>query len=234
MKFFKVFTQQQHFLYFDSLYNAIVSRDILNRERIRERNAITDPNLLDKLAQFASDNIGNLYSPNKVANTLVSAGNKTTNKTVDSYLQALDDAFILYRIPRFDVHGKQLLTTNPKRYIVDTGFHTYLNGYRTSDIGRVFENSVFLQLKYEGWQIHVGKIYSLEVDFIALKDGKTKYIQVTDNLYSEETRRRELTPLQKIKDAYEKVVVVRQGTYDSDIDGIQIISAQNFFLPPGT
>ena len=96
-------------------------------------------------------------------------------------------------------------------------------------MGRSFENAVYLQLLYRGWHVHVGKLYEKEVDFIAVKDGKTVYVQVTDEMLSESTRKRELEPLRAIRDAHEKIVVVRQGKYEPDIDGIRILPAKDFF-----
>lgn len=97
-------------------------------------------------------------------------------------------------------------------------------------MGRLFENAVYLQLLFQGWRVRVGKLYSSEVDFIAIKDGRVVYIQVTDEMISEGTRQRELKPLKTLRDAHEKIVVVRQGRYEADIDGIRIVTAKDFFL----
>lgn len=129
---------------------------------------------------------------------------------------------------RYDLHGKALLKTNPKEYIVDTGFRTWMAGYRVTDTGRLFENAVYLQLLYEGWSVHVGKLYGKEVDFAATKDGRVLYVQATDEMFASETREREIAPLKSIRDNHEKIVVVRQGSYDTDIDGIRIVSARDF------
>lgn len=222
-------TQEAHSLYLSGLYDAVVTRDILNRERIRERNKVVDPVLLERVTAFLADNIGNKLSMKSIADTLTSAGTKTTNKTVDSYVTALDDAYLFYKADRYDLHGKEILRTNPKRYIVDLGLRSFLASYRTSDMGRSFENAVYLQLLYRGWHVHVGKLYEKEVDFIAVKDGKNVYVQVTDEMLSESTRKRELEPLRAIRDAHEKIVVVRQGKYEPDIDGIRILPAKDFF-----
>lgn len=222
-------TQETHSLYLSGLYDAVVTRDILNRERIRERNKVVDPVLLERVTAFLADNIGNKLSMKSIADTLTSAGTKTTNKTVDSYVTALDDAYLFYKADRYDLHGKEILRTNPKRYIVDLGLRSFLASYRTSDMRRSFENAVYLQLLYRGWHVHVGKLYEKEVDFIAVKDGKTVYVQVTDEMLSESTRKRELEPLRAIRDAHEKIVVVRQGKYEPDIDGIRILPAKDFF-----
>lgn len=221
--------QATHSSYMRSVYEAIAVRDIVNRERRRDESRVTDPVLLRRIAEFLADNVGNLSSAASIANTLTSAGAKTTNKTVSSYLAALCDSFMFYRASRYDLHGKELLKTNPKHYVVDLGFRSYLSGYRASDAGRVFENAVYLQLRYEGYAVHVGKLYSSEVDFVAVRDDERVYIQVADNLASEATRERELKPLLAIRDAHPKMVVVREGSYDRDIDGVRIATARDFF-----
>lgn len=165
-----------------------------------------------------------------MANTLTSAGRKTIHVTVSSYMKALEDAYIAYPCRRYDIHGKAILKTQPKRYLVDTGLANFLGGYRFSNTGFAFENAVFLQLLYKGYSVHVGKIYQKEVDFIASKDGRTVYLQVTNEMYSESTRERELSPLRSIRDNHEKIIVVRQGTYERDIDGIRVVRARDFFL----
>ena len=161
---------------------------------------------------------------------MTSIGSKTTNKTVDSYVKALNEAYLFYQVARYDVHGKEILKTNPKHYIVDFGLWSYLGGYRMSDMGRRFENAVYLQLIFWGWRIHVGSLYGREIDFVAVRDSRIVYIQVTDVMYSDQTRTRELKALRSIKDSYEKCVIVRQGSYDSDSNGIKILNARDFFL----
>ena len=222
--------QQGHSAYLSSLYDAVASRDIVNRERERGRSKVTDDVLLGKIAAFLGDNVGNKLSMKSIADTLTSAGSKTTNKTVESYVTALNEAYLFYKADRYDLHGKEILRTNPKQYVVDLGLRSYLGGYRSTDMGRLFENAVYLQLLYKGWSVHVGKLYEKEVDFVGIKDGRTVYFQVTEEMFSEATRGRELAPLRSIRDSYEKAVVVRQGRYEADIDGIAIVSAKDFFL----
>ncbi len=223
-------TQEAHSAYMSGLYDAVVTRDVINRERARGQSKVTDPALLGKIVDYLADNIGNQLSIKSIADTLTSAGSKTTNKTVDSYVTALNDAYLFYQANRYDLHGKEILRTSPKEYVVDLGLRSYLNGYRASDMGRLFENAVYLQLLYKGWHVHVGKLYAKEVDFVAIKDGRTVYIQVTDEMFSPNTREREFGPLKSIRDAYEKMVVVRQGRYEADVDGIKIVQARDFFL----
>lgn len=223
-------SQEMHSAYYSGLYDAVVARDILNRERSRGQSKVTDAAVLERITRFLGDNVGNQVSMKSIADTLTSAGAKTTNKTVNSYVTALNEAYLFYRADRFDLHGKEMLKTNSKEYIVDLGLRSFLSGYRATDIGRSFENAVYLQLLFKGWRVHVGKLYDKEVDFVAIKDGRTVYIQVTDEMFSEGTRERELRPLRSIRDSYEKIVVVRQGRYEPDVDGIKIVSARDFFL----
>ena len=223
-------TQEAHSIYFSGLYDAVVTRDILNRERTRGHSKVTDAALLEKITSFLGDNVGNKLSMKGVADVLTSAGAKTTNKTVDSYVKALNEAYLFYKADRYGLHGKEILRTSRKECIVDLGLRSFLGGYRPTDMGRLLENAVYLQLLYRGWRVHVGKLYEKEFDFAAVKDGRTVYLQVTDEMLSEATRERELKSLRSIRDSYEKLIVVRQGRYEPDIGGIKILSVRDFFL----
>ena len=215
-------TQEAHSIYFSGLYDAVVTRNILDRERTRGHSKVTDAALLEKITSFLGDNVGNKLSMKGIADVLTSAGAKTTNKTVDSYVKALNEAYLFYKADRYDLHGKEILRTGPKEYIVDLGLRSSLGGYRPTDMDRLLENTVYLQLLYGGWRVHVGKLYEKEVDFLAVKDGRTVYLQVTDEMLSEATREWELKSLCSIRDSYEKLIVVRQGRYESDIGGIKM------------
>lgn len=125
-------------------------------------------------------------------------------------MTAFGEAFLFYRAARYDLRGKALLKTNPKEYIVDTGFRTWMAGYRVTDIGRLFENAVYFQLLYEGWSVHVGKLYGKGVDFVATKEGPALYVQATDEMFASETREREIAPLKAIRDNHEKIAVVSE------------------------
>lgn len=223
-------TRSMHQRYFASLYEAIVKRDVLQRGRGEKLQLVTDDRLLKTLCEYLSDNIGNITSPTRISNSLTDGGLKTTNKTVQAYIGALAGAFILYPCKRYDLHGKAILKTNEKYYLVDPGLRAYLDGYRGSDTGRLLENVVYLQLLYEGYSVHIGKLYNREVDFVANKDGKIVYVQVADNLYSKSTLERELSPLVSIKDNHEKWIIVGQGERSRNIDGIKIIPAIDFLL----
>ena len=224
-------TQRMHSTYMSSLYDAVATRDIVNRERNRDQSRVSNPELLRNVANYLADSIGNPISAKKIADTLTSAGSKTSHVTTGSYISALNEAYLFYRATRYDLHGKSMLRTNPKEYIVDLGLRSYLGGYRMTDIGHVFENAVYLQLLYRGYTVHVGALYGKEIDFIAVKDDKRLYIQVTDEMESSTTREREVAPLKSLQEEFPKMIVVRKGSYGTDIDGIAIVSARDFFLP---
>lgn len=221
--------QAMHAQYMEGVYSTVVVRDVLNRSQ-GDRWRICDANLLRLTCEYLADTVGRQSSVTKMAGALVSSGHKATAASVSTYVQALVDAYVVYPCRRFDIHGRAMLKTMPKYYLVDTGLRQYLSGYRGSDIGFVFENAVFLQLLFAGWTVHVGKLYRSEVDFVAVKDGRTLYVQVTDEMFAEATRARELAPLRAIADNHEKMVVVRQGDPASADDGIRIVRARDFFL----
>ena len=222
--------QAEHAAYMSSIYEAVASRDIVNRERNRRQSRVTNPELLRNVADFLANNIGNQVSASSIANTLTSAGVRTSHPTAASYISALNEAYLFYRVSRYDLHGKAILRTNPKEYIVDLGLRSYLGGYRATDMGRIFENIVYLELCFRGYSVHVGKIYGKEIDFVAVKDGERLYIQVADELPDELTKKRELASLRSLRDAFPKMVIVRKGSYETDVDGIRIVRARDFFL----
>jgi uncharacterized protein len=222
--------QSMHSSYISGMYEAIASRDIVNRERNKNESKVTDPELLRNVADYLADNIGNQTSSSKIANALTSAGRKISHPTAASYISALNEAYLFYRTTRYDLHGKAILRTSPKEYIVDLGLRSFLAGYRMSDVGRVFENAVYLELLYRGYSVHVGKIYSKEIDFVAIKDNQRIYIQVADEMSSEETLQREVAPLVTLQEAFPKMIIVRSGSYPTDVNGIRIVGARDFFL----
>lgn len=222
--------QDVHRSYMKSLYDTVVVRDVLERDRRRGRRRMSNPDLLERLCRFLSDNVGNENSINSIAGTLRSEGSRVANDTVDAYVGALCEAYLFYRARRFDVKGRELLRTGGKHYAVDTGLRSYLGGYRDSDQGRVFENMVYLQLLYDGYDVAVGKLRAGEIDFVATRAETTCYVQVTDDMSDPTTMERELRPLFAVRDARPKSVVVMSGSYPVEVDGVRIISAADFFL----
>jgi hypothetical protein len=209
----------------EGIYSTVILKDIL------QRHNQSDQLSLDKIAHFLSSNIGSITSPNKIGNILSSEGDidkgKNKNiagKTVDKYISMLNNAFIFYRVGRYDIKGKQLLKTLDKNYIVDMGFRNMLLGYRAADRGHILENIVFLELIRRHYRVYIGKIGDTEVDFLAEKPNEKLYIQVTESLASPKTRERELRPLLSINDNYEKIILTSDRNFITSENGIKIMN----------
>lgn len=222
----------------DGVYSAAVINDILERDKRKGQRRITDPILLRKIILFLADNIGNNTSATSIGNTLVDEGlleggtrkTKPAVQTIQAYIEALTEAYIFYEIKRFDIKGKEYLRTLGKYYIVDIGLRNYLLGYRDGDSGHILENIIYFELLRRGYDVAIGKIDNQEVDFIATKTDEKKYIQVTESMTAPETRERELAPLRKIRDNYEKLVIALECNLSRTQDGIKIVNALDFLL----
>ena len=222
----------------DGVYSAAVINDILEREKRKGQRTITDAVLLRKIIMFLADNIGNNTSATSIGNTLVNEGlledgkrkTKPAVQTIQAYIKALTEAYFFYEVKRFDIKGKEYLRTLGKYYIVDIGLRNYLLGFREGDSGHILENIIFFELMRRGYDVAIGKIDNLEVDFIATKIDEKKYIQVTETMNAPETRERELAPLRKIRDSYEKIVIALECDLTQTQDGIKIIRALDFLL----
>lgn len=202
--------------YLRDVYNTIILNDIVKRLKI------TDVNALDKVTKFIADNIGNIVSINKIANTLKSGGKSIDNKTVEKYLQGLVDALFLYKAPRFNIKGKQLLTNMPKYYIVDIGMRNILIRNKESDIGHIIENLAYLELMRRGYEVYVGDIDKGEVDFVAIKNNQTEYYQISATTLNPDTLARELAPLQSVQDNYPKYLLTLDELFgEANYNGIQ-------------
>ena len=221
---------ETHRAYMRTLYETVIVRDILERARRRGDRELQNRALLERICAFLADNVGNPNSVNSIAKAIKAEGLYAVNDTVDAYVAALTRAYLFYHVQRFDIKGKDLLKTNGKHYVVDTGIRSYLDGYRDADLGHVLENIVFHQLSYQGYGVNVGKLRSGEVDFVAQRGAERVYIQVTENMLDDDTMRRELAPLRAIPDAYPKMVVVGSGEYPADIDGIRIVRIEDYLL----
>lgn len=230
--------QEKAFTLLDGIYNTVIMRDILERENRRNQKQITDPILLKKIILFLADNIGSSISASSIGNTLVNEGLLEQSKrkgapsthTVQSYVNALLEAYFFYDIKRFDIKGKEYLRTLGKYYIVDIGLRNYLLGFRNRDSGHALENIVYFELLRRGYDVAIGKVNNTEIDFIATKADDKIYIQVTESMMSEDVRKRELAPLQKIKDNYEKIVLSMSTGLDSSYDGIKSLNLIDWLL----
>ena len=230
--------QEKAMVLLDGIYSTVVVRDILEREKRRGQKQITDPVLLRKIILFLADNIGSTVSVSSIGNTLVNEGLLEGGKrkgipsthTVQAYVSALMEAYFFYDIKRFDIKGKEYLRTLGKFYIVDMGLRNYLLGFRNRDSGHAIENVVYFELLRRGYDVAIGKVDTAEVDFIATKTDEKLYVQVTESMVSEEVRRRELAPLQKIRDNYEKIVLSMDTGLDSSYDGIKSLNLIQWLL----
>ncbi|MBR3942123.1 MAG: ATP-binding protein [Clostridia bacterium] len=230
--------QEKALTILDGVYSTVVVRDILEREKRRGQKRITDPVLLRKIILFLADNIGSSISVNSIGNTLVNEGlleeshkSKTPSAhTVQAYINALLESYIFYDIKRFDIKGKEYLRTLGKYYIVDIGFRNYLLGFRNRDTGHVLENIVYFELLRRGYDVAVGKVDTKEVDFIATKADDKIYVQVTESMVSDDVRKRELDPLQKIRDNYEKIVLSLDTGLEKTFEGIKSVNLIEWLL----
>ena len=224
--------QEKALVLLDGIYSTVVMRDILDRGNLRGQKQIKDPILLKKIVMFLADNIGSNISVSSIGNILTNEGLLENGKrhgtpsshTVQAYVNALLEAYFFYDIKRFDIKGKEFLRTLGKYYIVDIGLRNYLLGFRNRDSGHVLENIVYFELLRRGYDVSIGKIDNLEVDFIAIKAANKIYVQVTESMESEDVRKRELAPLQKINDNYEKIILSLNPGLDSTYDGIKSIN----------
>lgn len=230
--------QEKSLVLLEGIYSTVIMRDILERENRRGRKQISDPILLKKIVMFLADNIGSNISVSSIGNTLVNEGlledgrHKGTPSahTVQAYVNALLESYFFYEIKRFDIKGKEYLRTLGKYYIVDIGLRNYLLGFRDRDIGHALENVVFFELLRRGYDVSIGKVDNLEVDFIATKPDNKLYIQVTESMTSEDVRQRELKPLQKIPDNYEKIVLSINTGMETSYEGIKSTNLMDWLI----
>ncbi|MHB1454422.1 MAG: ATP-binding protein [Saccharofermentanales bacterium] len=210
--------------YLAGIYNTVIMKDVVQRNNVR------DVALLESVLKFVAANIGNTLSTKKISDYLTSSGRKTSSDTIDNYLKMLENAFIIYRANRFDLKGKLFLKTFEKYYIIDTGIRNQLTGLRNTDYGHVLENVIYFELLRRGYNVSIGKVGTLEVDFIATSAREKLYYQVSATIMDEETRERELRPLRAINDQYDKVVLTMDRNIYNDYEGIKRINIIDFLL----
>ena len=209
--------QEEKYKYLADIFDTLILRDI--RQKYKIRNNV----LMDKISEYMMDNISNLTSSRKIADTLTKNADRINHKTVGSYLDYLCNAFAFYKIKRYDVRGKKYLTSNEKYYLSDHAFRYAKLGTRNLDYGRVMENIIALELMRRGYEIYVGVLYNKEIDFVAVKQHEKIYIQVSDDISDEKTFAREVDSLLKIKDAYPKLLLARTRHEQYQYEGIQVI-----------
>lgn len=210
--------------YLDAIYNTIVVKDITKRHKI------PDTMMLESVARFVFDNIGIQLSTKRIADTMTSDGRKMDVKTVEKYLSALMESYIVYQAKRYNVKSRQYLKTLEKYYVVDIGMRYMLLGSRSTDVEHILENVVYLELLRRGCDVYVGKVDDLEVDFVAMGPKRMIYYQVAASVRDDKTLQRELAPLQKITDHYQKIILTLDEDPEADYDGIRRINVLDWLM----
>ena len=222
-------TEDDVSMYLGSIYNDIIIKDVMSRKKIQ------DETLLRNVANFAMDNIGNLLSTNNIANTMVSDGKDINVRTVERYLEGFVESFFLYKASRYDIKGKEYLKTQGKYYVSDLGFRYFMLGRKIGDFGHILENVVYFELLRRNFEVYIGKIDEYEVDFVAINKNGKMYVQVAETLKGTDTNDtrildRELRPLKKISDNYEKIILTLDKIPVSNEDGIKIRNVLEWLL----
>jgi uncharacterized protein len=204
------------------IYSSILLKDVMLRGNIK------DGFLLERLVEFIFDNIGNPITSNSIASTLNHNGIKTRNETIDSYLELLENSFIIYKANRFNIRGKEHLKGQAKYYCVDIGLRNVAIGRNRGNFGAILENIVYLELIRRGYEVSVGKLDTLEIDFVCTKPDETHYYQVAYDIPKE--NKRESDNLLKIPDTYRKTIITANRMATGNIDGVDVVHIIDFLL----
>lgn len=210
--------------YLEGIYNTVLLKDVVDRNNIR------DTALLESVLRYIAANVGNIVSTKKISDYLTSSGRKVTSETIDNYLRMLENAFIIYKANRYDLKGKLYLKTLEKYYMVDSGIRNKITGSRNTDVGYLLENIIYLELLRRGYQVAIGKIGTLEVDFVATKSNEKIYYQISASILDSDTRERELRPLQAISDNYPKIIITMDDLPFDDYDGVKVVNILKFLI----
>lgn len=206
------------------IYNSTIFTDIVKRNQIRKADQ------LERIVRFVFDNIGRTFSASSISKYLKSENRTIDNETVYGYLTKLESAFMIHRCSRYDVQGKEILKTQEKFYLADAAFRYSVLGYSPDSVAAMFENIVYLELRRRGYDVYVGKLDNMEIDFIAVKQENKLYIQVTQQIGSAETRQREYGRLLDIRDNYPKYVLRTDAFADGNYEGIKTMHIADFLL----
>lgn len=205
-------------------------KDVVLKKDIIARNKIKDVIFLDNLLRYMSTVIGTLINPSFISDFMKKNGSNIDNETVDKYLKMIENAYFIYRVPRYELKGKQLLKTQGKYYFVDNGLKNVLAGFSSYDTGSSYENIVYMELLRRGYEVYVGKYNDLEIDFVAVSPNEKIYYQVTRSLLSEDVENREKKSLLAINDNYKKVILTMDMAYNKIIEGIEVKNIVDFLL----
>jgi len=210
--------------YLTGIYDTVILKDVMSRKKI------FDPMMLESVIRFLMDNIGNQLSTKKISDTMTSNGRSISVRTVESYVSGLMESYLVYQAKRYDIKGKQYLKTLDKYYVVDIGLRNVMLGSTGKDVGHILENVIYLELIRRGYDVYIGKVDEVEVDFVIKDEKGTKYIQVAASVRDENTLSRELRPLRKISDHYPKCIMTLDWDPETDFEGIRRINALDYLL----
>lgn len=214
--------------YLMGIYNSVLLKDVVSRLKI------SDVMMLESVVKYMFDNIGNITAIKKIVDAMTSLGRKIDVKTVEKYLSGLIDSMILYKVNRYNIKGKAYLSNLSKYYIVDIGLRNQLLGNRNIDFGHIFENIIYLELLRREKNVYIGQFGDKEVDFVVLNGEKVEYYQVALTVLDENTLKRELEPLKKIKDSYPKyLITLDEIGVNTNYDGIKVLNGLDWLVDRG-
>ena len=221
-------------MYIEGIYNTVLLKDIEDRLNRKEKQLTntsgTDVALLKSISKYLASVIGSPVSIRSITNYLKSNERRVSPNTVSDYITALCESYLYYPIEVIDVNGKEVLKSNKKYYIVDLGIRNYILPKTRYDLGFSVENLVYFELLRRGYEVYIGRLDGIEIDFVAKKDGVYTYIQVTASLLDETTFNREIRPLKNIQDNYEKIILTLDDFSEGNYDGIQVKNVIQWFL----
>ena len=211
--------------YLSGIYNSVLLKDIVARLKI------SDVMRLESVVKYIFDNIGNLTSLSKIANTLTSMGRKTDAKTIEKYIRGLTDSLLVHEVSRYNIKGKEFLSTLSKYYVTDLGLRQMILGNRNIDMGHILENVIYLELLRRKDNVYVGQFDKNEIDFVVINSNEIEYYQVALTVLDENTLKRELDAFKNIKDNYPKYLITLDDVMvNTDYDGIKVVNALEWLL----
>ena len=218
------YTEDEVYTIVKDIYNSTIFSDIVKRNQVRKVDQ------LERIVRFAFDNVGKTFSAKSISDYLKSEHRTIDNETVYSYLEKLESAYILHRCSRYDIQGKELLKTQEKFYLADTALRHSVLGYKSTSVAAMLENVVYLELCRRGYSVNIGKTINGEIDFIAEKQGDKIYVQVTKEIKTEETEKREYDRLLEIRDNYPKYLLTTDNFAGGNYEGIKTMHIADFLL----
>lgn len=218
------YSQDEVYTIVKDIYNSTIFSDIVRRNQVKKIDQ------LERVVKYTFNNIGNTFSAKSISNYFKSEQRKIDNETVYSYLEKLQKAYILHKCSRYDLQGKDILKTQEKFYLADVSLRYSVLGYTVDSVAASLENIVYLELKRRGYDVYIGKIKDKEIDFVATKQNEKIYVQVTQEIKSEKTQKREYEQLLEIRDNYPKYVVMADNFAGGNYEGIKTMNILDFLL----